>query len=93
MEIFEFDGHPATFQPTGNNDGVVTCKNLVGKFSQIRRFMDKSSTDGLYRFGFSDPPTYIERRYEMVFIGCLEIPYREFKKLYARMDEICKNHP
>lgn len=89
MEHFEFAGYPATLKPTGNKDGIVTCKNLVGKFSQIRAFMKRSSSDGLYRFGFSTPPTYIERRYDMVFIGCLEISYTEFKKLFNRLDQLC----
>jgi hypothetical protein len=55
-EQLTFDGHPVSLRVVntlgGNRDVVISCKGVVGLYSQARKFYQREfSPDGAYSFG------------------------------------------
>lgn len=46
-----FGGYPVTLRKMNDGDVYIHCKNVIGKYSQIKAFVNRTSITGVYPYG------------------------------------------
>lgn len=49
--VCTFGGYPVTFRQTNSGDILIHCKNVIGLYSQVKAFRNKTSVTGRYPYG------------------------------------------
>lgn len=88
-DTMEFGGHHVEFRKVPG-DVLVSCKNVIGTYTQAKAFVRKSSPTNIYQWGVkTTEPAYIENvPGGDVKIACLQDTHKKFMELYNKCEAL-----